>query len=52
MLLFLAVVLAMAWMLAFGVYHVASAAIHLLIIAALAAVIIHFISGISRRRII
>ena len=45
MLLWLAVLLAVAWILGFGVYHVASGAIHILIILALAAVVLHFVRG-------
>jgi hypothetical protein len=50
MLLLLALVLAVAWILGFGVYHVASAAIHVLIVLAIAALILHFVTGVSRRR--
>ncbi len=49
MLLLLAVLLAIAWILGFGVYHVASFAIHLLIIAAVIAVVLHLV-GVGTRR--
>jgi len=45
MLLALAVILAIAWILGFSVFHVASAAIHLLIVLAVVALIVHFIQG-------
>ena len=53
MLLLLAVILGVAWILGFGVYHVASAAIHLLLILALVAIVMHFVRGVggSRRMI-
>jgi hypothetical protein len=51
MLLALAVVLAVLWLLGFTAFHVTSFAIHLLIIAAVIAAIVHFISwGSGRRR--
>lgn len=45
MLLLLAIILAVAWLLGFTVFHVASAAIHVLIIVAIVAVIAHFVRG-------
>lgn len=45
MLLALAVILAIAWILGFIVFHVTSAAIHLLIVLAVVALIVHFIQG-------
>lgn len=53
MLLLLAVILGVAWVLGFGVYHVASAAIHVLLILALVAIVLHFVRGVggSRRTI-
>jgi len=45
MLLLLAIILAIAWILGFTVYHVSSGAIHLLILLAVVAVIVHFIRG-------
>jgi hypothetical protein len=47
MLLALAIILAVAWLLGFTVFHVASAAIHALIIVAVIAAIVHFI-GMAR----
>jgi len=45
MLLLLAIILAIAWILSFTVYHVSSGAIHLLILLAVIAVIVHFVRG-------
>ena len=45
MLLLLAVILGVAWILGFGVYHVASAAIHILLVLALVSVAIQLIGG-------
>jgi len=45
MLIALAVILAIAWLLGFTVFHVASAAIHLLIVLAVIALIVHFVQG-------
>ena len=45
MLLLLAVILGVAWILGFGVYHVASAAIHILLVLAVAMVLIRIIQG-------
>lgn len=50
MLLLLAIVLGVAWILGFGVYHVASAAIHILLILALVAIVLHFVRGVGSRR--
>lgn len=50
MLLLLGIILAIAWILGFGIYHVASAAIHILIVLALVSVILHFIRGVGPRR--
>jgi hypothetical protein len=41
----LAIILALAWVLGFSVFHVASAAIHILVIAAIVAVVLHFVRG-------
>lgn len=41
----LAVILLLAWALGFGVFHVAGGLIHLLIILAVIAVIVHFARG-------
>ena len=45
MLLLLAVILALAWIAGFGVFHVASAAIHILVVLAIISVAAHFIRG-------
>jgi hypothetical protein len=45
MLLLLAIILALAWVAGFGVFHVASAAIHVLIVLALISVVVHFVRG-------
>lgn len=45
MLLALAILLGLAWILGFGVFHVASAAIHVLIVLAIIAVVVHLIQG-------
>ena len=45
MLLLLAILLAVAWIAGFGVFHVASAAIHVLIILAVVSVVAHFVRG-------
>jgi len=45
MLLALAVILAVAWLLGYSVFHVASAAIHVLIVLAVVALIVYFIQG-------
>jgi Family of unknown function (DUF5670) len=45
MLLILAVILAVAWVFGFTVFHVASAAIHILIILAVVSLIAHLVRG-------
>jgi hypothetical protein len=45
MILILAIVLAVAWLLGFTVFHVASAAIHVLLALAVVGVIAHFVRG-------
>ena len=45
MLLLLAILLAVAWIAGFGVFHVASAAIHVLVILAVVSVVAHFVRG-------
>jgi hypothetical protein len=45
MLLALAILLGLAWILGFGVFHVASAAIHVLVVLAIIAVVVHIIQG-------
>jgi hypothetical protein len=52
MLILLAVILAVAWALGFGVYHVASAAIHILLLLAILAVVLYFVRGVSSRRVV
>ena len=48
MLIALAVILAVAWLLGFSVFGVASAAIHVLIVLAVVALIVHFVQGRGR----
>lgn len=48
MLLILALVLGIAWVLGFTVFHVASAAIHILLILAVVGVIAHLLRGGTR----
>ena len=43
MFIILAVILGIAWLLGFSVFHVASGAIHLLVILAIASLIFHFV---------
>jgi hypothetical protein len=50
MLLALAIVLGIAWILGFGVFHVASAAIHILIVLALLSLVVHIARRASGRR--
>ncbi|HTL37513.1 MAG TPA: DUF5670 family protein [Kofleriaceae bacterium] len=45
MLIALAVLLAVAWLLGWTVFHVASAGIHLLIALAVVALIVHFVQA-------
>jgi Family of unknown function (DUF5670) len=45
MLLALAILLGLAWILGFGVFHVASAAIHVLVVLAIISVLVHVIRG-------
>jgi hypothetical protein len=45
MLLVLAAIIAIAWLLGFSVFHVASGAIHILLIVAVVALIVHFVRG-------
>ncbi len=44
MLLVLAILLAIAWLLGFTVFHVASAGLHVLIAVAIVVAIVHFVS--------
>lgn len=48
MLLALAIILAIAWILGFGIFHVASAAIHILIALAVLALILHLVRAGAR----
>jgi Family of unknown function (DUF5670) len=45
MFLALALLLALAWVMGFGVMHVASAAIHVLIVLAIVSVVVHLFRG-------
>jgi uncharacterized protein DUF5670 len=45
MLVWLAVILLVAWLLGWGVFHVAGGLIHLLLIIALVVFLVNFISG-------
>ena len=45
MLLWLAVILAIAWIAGFGVFHVASFGIHVLIVLAVISLFVHLIRG-------
>jgi len=45
MLLLLAIILAVAWILGFTVFHVASGAIHILLLLAVIGVIVHLLRG-------
>lgn len=41
------IILLLAWIMGFGVFHVAGGLIHLLLIAAVIALILHFVRGAS-----
>lgn len=43
------VVLLIAWIVGWGVFHVASGLIHILLIIAVIALILHFVRGAARR---
>lgn len=45
MLLVLAAIIAVAWLLGFTVFHVASGAIHILLLVALVVAIVHLVQG-------
>ena len=45
MILILAIIFGVAWLLGFTVFHVASAAIHVLLALAVVSVIVHFVRG-------
>ena len=50
MFVLLAVILGLAWIFGFAVYHVASAGIHLLLVLAIASAVIHFVRRASSAR--
>lgn len=52
MIALLAVVLAVAWLLGISVFHVASSAIHLLLVLALVGVALHFVRRGDSRRLV
>jgi hypothetical protein len=45
MLFWLGVILLIAWITGFGVFHVAASAIHILIVLAVISILVHFIRG-------
>jgi hypothetical protein len=45
MLLILAVIVGIAWLLGFAVFHVAGGAIHLLLLLAVVGIIVHLVRG-------
>ncbi len=45
MLLILAIILALAWIMGFTVFHVAGAAIHILIVVAVISLVLHLVRG-------
>ena len=45
MFLVLAAILAIAWLFGFTVFHVASGAIHILLVVAVVVAIVHFVQG-------
>lgn len=45
MLMALAIILAVAWLLGFSVFNVASAALHVLLVLAIVALVVHFVQG-------
>lgn len=51
MLMALAIILAVAWLLGFSVFNVASAALHILLVLAVIALIVHFVGGMGRGRL-
>ena len=51
MLLALGIILALAWLFGFVVFHVSAWAIHLLIIVAVVALIAHFVRGTGGRSV-
>lgn len=51
MLIALAILLIVAWVLGFTVYHVASFALHILLLAAVVSLVLHFVRGRGGRAI-
>jgi hypothetical protein len=45
MLFWLGVILLIAWITGFGVFHVAASAIHLLVVLAVISILVHFLRG-------
>lgn len=45
MLFWLGVILLIAWITGFGVFHVAASAIHILIVLAVISILMHFVRG-------
>lgn len=45
MLVGIGIVLLVAWLLGFGVFHVAGGIIHILLVLAIAAIVWHFVTG-------
>ena len=45
MLFWLGVILLIAWITGFGVFHVAASAIHILVVLAVISILVHFIRG-------
>jgi hypothetical protein len=50
MILIMAVILAVAWLLGFAVFHVASLGIHLLLVLAIVGVVVHLARGTAVNR--
>ena len=48
MFILLAILLGLAWLFGFTVYHVSSMAIHLLLLFAIVSVVTHFVRGVHR----
>jgi hypothetical protein len=51
MLLLIAAIIGICWLLGVTVFHVASSAIHLLLILAVVAVVLHFVRNVGRRTV-
>jgi hypothetical protein len=51
MLIYLAIAIFVLWLLGFGVFHVAGAAVHLLLILAVVALVVYFIRAVSTRTV-